>query len=339
MKQFIFLICSERSGSNFITALMNGHSRISGPPPTHLFRLFGSNSARYGDLSDDRNWQTLVADFSENLGNSLGAWNTKSTAESLMAAKLDRDIASLLRCVYEREADSDQASHLFVKENHSYEFAPFLLAQFQGCRFLFSVRDPRDVALSWKLTKSISGGITKAIDVWLEDQQKSVDLHSQLRASGMIYAVRYEDLLLQTEFELEKILLWLGLEYETEMMAFHENSRTKNNASRIDAWKNTGSSIMRDNSAKYLSGLTRDEIRYIELRCSDLMQTFGYELENEDVEHLSSKERLAESARVCRSFSEGEYSLDAKERGIRERRLNGISKVLSRPSAKLFQTP
>ena len=336
MKQFIFLICSERSGSNFITALMNGHSQISGPPPTHLFRLFASNGDRYGDLSDDRKWQTLVSDFSENLGNSLGEWNTKSTAESLMAAKIDRNVASLLRCIYEKEAESAQASHVFVKENHSFKGAPFLLAQFPGCRFLFSVRDPRDVALSWKLTNSIPGGITEAIDVWLDDQQKSVDLHSQLRTSGMIYAMRYEDLLLQTEVELEKILLWLGLEYEKEMMAFHENSRTKSNASRIDAWKNTGSSIMRDNATKYLSGLTRDEIRYIELRCSDLMETFGYELENEDIEYLSSDERLAESVRLCRSFNDGEYILNANERRIRDSRLSGISKVLSRPSAKLF---
>ena len=57
-----FLICSERSGSNLITRLINAHSQICAPSTTHLFRVLGENIAGYGLLRDDTCWRELVDD-------------------------------------------------------------------------------------------------------------------------------------------------------------------------------------------------------------------------------------------------------------------------------------
>ena len=149
MKQFTFLLCSERSGSNFITSLLNGHSAISGPPPTHLFRLFGTNRGNYGDLTRDENWNMLVDDVILNFRCQLGSWHTTPTATALKTEAKKRTVAELLRIIYEQEATFDGADHIIVKENHAYRFLPFLLTHFHPCRLLFQVRDPRDVAASW----------------------------------------------------------------------------------------------------------------------------------------------------------------------------------------------
>lgn len=51
--KFDFLICSERSGSNLITKLLDNHSKYCGPTPPHLLRVFYPVLDKYGDLNVD----------------------------------------------------------------------------------------------------------------------------------------------------------------------------------------------------------------------------------------------------------------------------------------------
>ncbi len=59
---FDFLFCSERSGSNLITKIMNAHPDICGPSPTHALRVFCHQYFRYGDLRNDAHWRVLIDD-------------------------------------------------------------------------------------------------------------------------------------------------------------------------------------------------------------------------------------------------------------------------------------
>ena len=61
----LFLICSERSGSNFITKLLNGHPNICGPATKHIINPVARNLFRYGDLSVESNWHELLQDIYE----------------------------------------------------------------------------------------------------------------------------------------------------------------------------------------------------------------------------------------------------------------------------------
>lgn len=329
MADFVFLVCSERSGSNFITSLMNGHQEICGPPPTHLFRLFASNMDRYGDLAQDDNWTQLAGDVAAAFASMLGDWNSAVDTGELTSAVTTRSTAALLRYIYEKEAGLDGASQVFVKENHTHTFAPFLMAHFPQCRFLALVRDPRDVALSWKNTPTIPGGVKQAVDTWLADQSGALSLYHQLRGSGRCRLIRYEDLLLDTEAELSSVLGWMGLTFNRDILQFHRDQRTRRNASRISAWDNLGAGVMHDNHSKYLTGLNAAEIRYIELRCAHLMRVFSYPLsETDDSPDDSSRE-----TQICQleaSLDPGAYTLAPKESAIRQKRLDTIGKILDR---------
>ena len=65
MMQFDFLMCSERSGSNLITKILDAHSRVCGPFPTHLLRIMALNLYRYGDLSVDSHWEIFLEDVQD----------------------------------------------------------------------------------------------------------------------------------------------------------------------------------------------------------------------------------------------------------------------------------
>ena len=60
---FDFLICSERSGSNLIAKIMNAHTQVCGPFPSHILRIFTQNLYRYGDIRRDENWDSLLDDL------------------------------------------------------------------------------------------------------------------------------------------------------------------------------------------------------------------------------------------------------------------------------------
>ena len=47
----LFIIGTERSGSNLLRVILDAHSRISVPHPPHIMRYFSPLVARYGDLA------------------------------------------------------------------------------------------------------------------------------------------------------------------------------------------------------------------------------------------------------------------------------------------------
>ena len=60
MIPFDFLICSERSGSNLITKIMDAHPDVCGPFPSHILSYFSRNLYRYGDLASEESWSCLL---------------------------------------------------------------------------------------------------------------------------------------------------------------------------------------------------------------------------------------------------------------------------------------
>ncbi len=330
MKDLVFLICTERSGSNFITSLMNGHSQISGPPPSHLFRLFATNRRNYGDLETDHNWTTLLEDIVMSFDCKLGSWSTGVTVEELRQRVERRSVAEVLRFLYEKEAEHDGAGVLFVKENHTYSFAPFLLAHYPGCRFVWAVRDPRDVASSWVSTRSIPGGVARAVEVWLEDQTASQTLYHQLRDSGRVALSRYEDLVRDPTRAIRRLTDYLGLRYEDRILEFHNQPRTVDNAARIDAWANLGRPVLRDNTGKYRQVLSPADRRYVELACYELMAELGYTCEL--VTERPDAETAARELEALRpTVDPGDYAIPSEEeKEIRARRLDAIHRVLHR---------
>jgi len=156
---FTFLMCSERSGSNLITKLLNAHSEICGPSTKHLINPVARNLFRYGDLSNQRNWYALIDDIHVLLSAGFSIWKKEFKKSELKGLAPCGDIVSLLKNIFIEEASEDGKDNIFIKENHLYEFLPFLLINFPEAKFIYQTRDPRDMALSWKKNKSHPGGI------------------------------------------------------------------------------------------------------------------------------------------------------------------------------------
>jgi len=272
---FDFSVCSERSGSNLIAKMMNAHSEICGPFPSHVFRAFATQYYRYGDLNDDHDWKVFLEDVVFYMARKFAEWKTTLTVEEVQSKVDHRSLAAVARVFYEAEARAHGKSRLWVKENHAYSIADYLISHFPESRFVAMVRDPRDMAATWK--KLAKGGVARAARQWQTDQRGTIDLHARLRDIGRSLLVTFEDLVLRSEPTLQEICPFIGVRYEPGMLAFYDSPIVVENAEKMMSWEDLKRPLRPEEVGKYRTELGEPEVRFIESVCRDEMLVLGYE--------------------------------------------------------------
>lgn len=328
--QFSFLMCSERSGSNLLTSMINAHSRYCGPSPVHIIRHTLENIQRYGNLDDNDNWQRILGDIRELFQTKTGVWKSQWPAYDGKAG----DLAGLIRRIYENEARKNHKERLFVKENHLYKYLPFITAFFPQSKIVYLVRDPRDMALSWKKSPVLRGAVIRGADIWHMDQHQGVRIYNWLRATGSIYLLKYENLVANSERELRSLCNFLEIEFEYGMLDFSKTKLTTENARRTEVWNNLQKPVMKKNFNKYKKELSADEIAYVEAVCAEEMFMLGYPLENQG---QLNADKLREKIKPLERYEKEEYYLlPESERTIRRRRERVVQKMSSRSPKPIF---
>ena len=84
----VFIVGTERSGSNLLRAILNSHPGIYIPHPPHIMKDLGPVEYLYGDLSDDRNFRRLIDDAAKLIELHFFPWEiAPSRAEAFRAAR------------------------------------------------------------------------------------------------------------------------------------------------------------------------------------------------------------------------------------------------------------
>jgi hypothetical protein len=273
----IFLMCSERSGSNLLRTLLGRHSKISAPPPPHLINIFTPLLPSYGDIKQEGNFHRLVTDVSEVMNNQMGHWDSSTTPDIITNSVRERSFTEILRTVYQTEASHNNKNISFVKDNGIIHYPLHLQTMFREARFIYLVRDPRDVALSWKRSQTHTGGIVTAAKTWRHEQESALQAYAVCRELDNIKVVHYEDLIARTGDILREICCFSGLQYEDNLLEQLPSTRTIREAGTIKDWENTAKAVNRRNSGKFMRGLSTRKIRRIEQIVSREMRILGYD--------------------------------------------------------------
>lgn len=273
----IFLLCSERSGSNLIVRIVDSHPQLCGPPPSHLIRTLALNITRFGEpQTNDADWRKLLDVSVGIMQNQLGVWRGRWDVESLDKAAEERSVRGVIAAIYGAELRAHNKQRGFIKENRIHLFLPYLMTAFPDAHYVWMVRDPRDMALSWKLSANHPGDVRKGATVWAQEQEDFRLTYGYLRANGRIHLLHYEELLQDSEKILTELCAFLGVPYTETMLEFHANEDTRKNADRIRNWENLGKPIMADNSEKFREALSTEEVDYIESLCAAEMSVHRY---------------------------------------------------------------
>lgn len=291
--KFNFLICSERSGSNLITKIFDAHPKICGPFPSHLMEWFSLNLYRYGNISKDYNWNILLKDLVEFMDKGFFKWRSNFNVEMVEKGVKKRSFKDIYKYIYETEAKANNKNILFVKNNCAYSYLAYITSCFKNAKYVYLVRDPRDMALVWKENAAAPGGIKEGAKKWKKDQSESIKAYGYLKDLDKIILIKFEDLLKNTEKEIRKICEFLEVDFTNKMFEFYKSDLVKENCQNRPGWQDLPKPIMHDNYNNYKTKLSDIEVKYIEAFCEEEMKFFNYEKEfdseENDIKKLEKK--------------------------------------------------
>ena len=275
--RYVFLICSERCGSNLIAAVLGAHSRILSPPPYH----FGRDVMAHLHFRDDpAAWEVVRRQLLERVR--LQA--SKAAAEKLREFMEAHPLASprqFAHFVYAGLEPKPGAHTVFVKENNLHRQLAFVLECFPAARFVFQVRDPRDYLVSAEARRGFwagnkFGSLRRALEVWREDQLGGLQVLGVLGPERVFFQ-RYEDLVKRPREVLEPLCAFIGVSFEESMLEFHSSEQAVRRGASGAARANVARPLMASNFGKYRTRLPRRKVRVVESWLGDLMDRFGYE--------------------------------------------------------------
>lgn len=281
------IIGTQRSGSNLLRLMLNQLHGVFAPHPPHILRTFMPILSYYGDLNKPENYRELVEDICEFVGINPVPWLNSQLDPDLIIRHSNRPtLLEAYRKIHEINAMANQARIWFNKSMQNVYYIDYFEENQFNPYFIHLIRDGRDVALSFKKTHVGHKHIYNLATQWRRDQELS-DYYMNRYAPGRAIRVKYEDLLHQPEFEIQRICAFIGLEYSNNVLKFYESPDSRITAESGEMWHNLSKPLMKDNYNKYKHELSQDDIMVFEKVAGGLLASYGYTLENHSEGHMN----------------------------------------------------
>lgn len=269
----IFIVGSERSGSNLLRSLLGNHSAIEAPVDPHYFDAWYGALRHYGDLRTTSNMRHLLEDMLEYANHPFNGWGLELDLDQVIAARQPRCFLDAFDALYLEQAGRQGKQGYLCKGNHIFNYAFQVKAHWPDAKLLYLYRDPRDHCASWKEKPLHLKTVFDAVVKWEREQRRCLQLVS---SHGIdMHFVSYEDLIADTPQVMSKVLAYCGLPVE-EACFETDSAKQRSTAGRYVYWKNLDKPIIRDNKQKYLKSLTKPELRQIETIAREMMVALGY---------------------------------------------------------------
>lgn len=297
----IFLLSSERSGSNMIRTIIGRHSEVSAPPPPHLLRILMPMLPAYGDLNEDNNLRQLVTDALAVLDSQLGRWQSNPDVDAVLSQMKERTFPELIRCLYDLEAEVAGKNISFIKDNGSILVPVHLQAMFPEGRLVYLVRDPRDYVLSWLRSPTHVGGIRHAVTIWKNEQEPLLNAMGAGLDRNRLLITRYEDLVSNATAEVTRICKFAGIRFEATMLEGHGSKSETEEARSVKNWENVARKVNAGNHGKYRRELPARHVRRIERQLAWHMRLLDYPLTASQPQGNSLADFTGKTYRALRS--------------------------------------
>lgn len=240
MKNPVFLVGAERSGTTLLRLMLDHHPDIAFNSEFEYAvdciedGEWPSREKFYEFLETDRIFQSsgffldLSLDFKEQLESFL---KQKQKNKSIVGATVHRRFDELLKI-------------------------------WPDARFIHIVRDPRDVARSC-IGMNWAGNVWTGVERWLEAEELWEELKPRLDPANYT-EIKFESLLQEPNSNLQRLCELMGTSYDPEMMSYPANSSY---------------SLPEGNLAvQWRRKLNSEQIKLVEARAGDLMHKRGYQL-------------------------------------------------------------
>ncbi len=308
----IFIVGTERSGSNLLRLILNAHPRIAVPHPPHVLRYFAPLEAGYGDLARRRARARLVDDVLWLLRVHIHPWEVVIDREALIEGAEPPDLLGVFLGLYDQFQHAQGKARWGNKSTFVIHHVDRIRRHRPDARFLWLVRDPRDVAASSRRSVFSPFHPHRTAQLWRDQQQLGLELEGRLPAEVWL-RLRYEDLLADPEGSVRRVCGFLGEDFEPGLLAFHRTDAARQASSLSEDWRNTARPVLSHNAGKYRRHLSPDEIRLVETVAGPLMAELGYAAETDGAAPLPAGRR----ARLAVGLADARWRAAVELRSLR----------------------
>lgn len=273
----IFIIASERSGTNLLRKRISENQTVYfGPPPAHFLKHLYYTQPFYGNLDNDDNFKSLVQDALGLCYNHFAPWEVSISIEQVLEEYGDnysqRNVFGLMDLLMNLYAQHMGYKTYICKDNNLFDFVYHIKHHLPNARFIYLYRDPRDVVLSQLRRKTQVDSIHDLATRWRDEQLKSFQVY-QPEFKSDIFSLSYEDFIRDENAALDKLFSFLNISdtYKNKK-ELHEKDETLE-------WQNLNKPTMKSNLEKFRDELSKSKIQMIETICKDEMEMLNYEPE------------------------------------------------------------
>lgn len=251
----LIVLGCPRSGTTLLSRLIS-LSCYGEPFETHYILDYYNKLDTYGDITQLKNFSRLVKDICQE--RPIMQWNLEINPEDFFR-EFDTVSYPDIVCGIGAKIAEKQGKSKWGEKTPHYLFDLDKLAElFPESRFIYIVRDGRDVALSLLERPWQPYNLLTCAELW-RDINSHNPLMDKLKAEDRLYSLRYEDLLKDPEKLIPEIYEFIG---------------EKPDSAEVSELM---SSIKRNNFYKWQNKMSPGRIKLFETCAGNTLKRFGYE--------------------------------------------------------------
>ncbi len=327
------MVGEQRSGSNLLRVMLGQADEIAAPHPPHILERMMPLLPIYGDLEDPQAFATLVDDVCRLIERNPVPWENIDTfdRDEVISRCRENSLIAVFGAVMDMYAEANGKSMWLCKSMTYIKYAKEFDAYFEDPKYVYLYRDGRDVTLSF--TKAVIGDKHPYViaQKWAELQR--LCLAEQSVAPDQVFSVCYEELTAEAEPVLRGLCDFLGVQFKSEMLTGHLSGEAQRTATSSSLWANLSKPIMRNNSQKFLKGLSEADVRIIESVAGDCLDALGYArvfVPQGEEEQFDSAEVDIFHAENRALMQERQAETDPEDRRRRQYQMQVLEEVKSR---------
>ncbi len=273
----IFMIGTQRSGSNLLRLMLNQLPEIAAPHPPHILQRLMPLIEGYGDLSADENFFRLVEDVCKLVELNPVPWEGVALDRRDVARRCRaRGLVAAHGAVYDVCAEAKGAKTWCCKSLANINYVPQIENYFGGPRYIYLYRDGRDVAVSFHKAVVGEKHFYHIAREWAATQEQALRIQREIEP-GRFFSVSYEELIGDPLRTARDICGFLEVPYHAAMLEFHRADEAKRAASSSELWVNVTKPVMKNNSRKFLREANRRDVEIFESAAGHVLDALGYD--------------------------------------------------------------
>ena len=272
----IFMIGTQRSGSNLLRLMLNQLDEIASPHPPHILERIAPLLDTYGSLKIVKNFKLLVDDVCRLVELNPVEWSGVILDRADIAKRCkENSLVAVYGAVYDVFAEHKGAKAWCCKSLANISYIEMLETYFNKPKYIYLYRDGRDVALSFQKAVVGEKHIYNIAKEWADTQDMAIRLRNNIKSNRLIN-ISYEELTEKPEATAKKLCKFLGVKYAAKMHDFHKTDEATNAAKSSTLWGNVSKPVMTNNSKKYCKEMSEQELKIFESVAGHVLDELGY---------------------------------------------------------------